>query len=445
MIRIVLNKILSLVMIAALLTMSSLSPAMAQGGAGEPSMEKLEAALKPVIEESVKSCLEQVLPEVEDIVVAEIEAMAPKIISIAQVHKEQVDLIKDSARAHISKMLSGLPPEELISNIPPQLLGQLSTNAQNEAREIIISQFASVAPSVREQGSSAVEKQIPEIMEMVTASIQKTAPRINSIIEDSIKNNIQPEIQEKLIAQSQATFGNMQSEEIASRMFQRMRPDIESRFRPYVEERMKKKVNEAVLARIEKPIEEMVLSWSSAVVDSLLEETLSMLPEHVKRVIPESYIRSVVNEENKKIETLIANIIKEETSRISDKIYVLIDRELKKQIKVYNGDIRIIFDVAPQIKNERLLVPFRSIAESLGANVGWNGEKQQVIFSKGDKDIVLTLDSNTVIVNGKSVKIDVPPTVIEGRTMVPVRFLGEYLDMNVKWQPDWQMVTLEKK
>ncbi|KKM09898.1 hypothetical protein SY88_17150 [Clostridiales bacterium PH28_bin88] len=106
------------------------------------------------------------------------------------------------------------------------------------------------------------------------------------------------------------------------------------------------------------------------------------------------------------------------------------------------GDKRINFDVNPQNRNGRLLVPFRAIAETLGAQVGWNNALRQVAMKKDDQEVVLTLDSDTVLVNGNAATIDVPATVVEGRTLVPLRFISETFGVKIDWQPDWKMVTL---
>ena len=51
-----------------------------------------------------------------------------------------------------------------------------------------------------------------------------------------------------------------------------------------------------------------------------------------------------------------------------------------------------------------------------------------------------------VIVNGNSVVFhDTPPTIINGRTLVPVRFLSENLGANVEWNQENKIVTITKK
>ncbi|MBQ2940920.1 MAG: copper amine oxidase N-terminal domain-containing protein [Clostridia bacterium] len=45
-----------------------------------------------------------------------------------------------------------------------------------------------------------------------------------------------------------------------------------------------------------------------------------------------------------------------------------------------------------------------------------------------------------MIVDGKALKSDVPPTIVEGRTMVPMRGIFEELGASVTWIADSQMI-----
>jgi len=90
-------------------------------------------------------------------------------------------------------------------------------------------------------------------------------------------------------------------------------------------------------------------------------------------------------------------------------------------------------ETAPYTKNGRTMVPVRIISERFGAEVGWDGEKQEVSIKKEDKEIVLTIGSEVAYVNGKALVLDAAPEEIGGRTMVPIRFISENLGMKVKY------------
>lgn len=111
------------------------------------------------------------------------------------------------------------------------------------------------------------------------------------------------------------------------------------------------------------------------------------------------------------------------------------------QIPVYVNNERLWFDVPPVLDNGRTLVPLRKIFETFGAEVEYS---EGVITAKKDEiDIVLTVGENQAVINGADITLDVPAKVVEGRTMVPLRFIGEALGAQVKWQPTAKSVYIE--
>lgn len=90
-------------------------------------------------------------------------------------------------------------------------------------------------------------------------------------------------------------------------------------------------------------------------------------------------------------------------------------------------------EVPPVIKSGRTLVPVRVIAEGLGAKVDWNEAARTAIITKGSQQLSLTLDSRTALVNGKQVKLDTPPFISKQRMLLPLRFVAESLGVTVGW------------
>jgi hypothetical protein len=59
--------------------------------------------------------------------------------------------------------------------------------------------------------------------------------------------------------------------------------------------------------------------------------------------------------------------------------------------------------------------------------------------------VVYGQEAIKLIVNGKEVKSDVPAQIIDGRTMVPVRFVAEELGSDVEWEADNNSVVITQK
>jgi C1A family cysteine protease len=111
-----------------------------------------------------------------------------------------------------------------------------------------------------------------------------------------------------------------------------------------------------------------------------------------------------------------------------------------------NGETRYL-DSPPVIKNSRTLVPIRPIVEALGGTVGWDGTERKVTISLGSTVIELWIGKNTARVNGMNKPIDssnpkVVPEIINGMTMLPLRFVTENLGCQLQWDPNTQTITI---
>jgi hypothetical protein len=124
------------------------------------------------------------------------------------------------------------------------------------------------------------------------------------------------------------------------------------------------------------------------------------------------------------------------------KLSKLYEKTGKTGVKLYvNGD-EPATEVAPFIRDGSTLVPFRAISEALKATVIWNGDDRSVNVTSGTTTIKLLIDSKTAYVNGNPVTLDVPATIKDGSTVVPVRFVSEALKAAVKWEPDTTSVVI---
>lgn len=115
-------------------------------------------------------------------------------------------------------------------------------------------------------------------------------------------------------------------------------------------------------------------------------------------------------------------------------------------IQLYMFGEKIACDVPPVIEDGRTLVPVRAISEGgMGADVKWNGKLKLVTVLKDEMEILLTIGEKEVLVNGETKKLDVPAKLINDRTMVPVRFIGETFDYDVEWDNENRRVVIEEK
>lgn len=59
-------------------------------------------------------------------------------------------------------------------------------------------------------------------------------------------------------------------------------------------------------------------------------------------------------------------------------------------------------------------------------------------------EVVLKIGSKVAAINGVAVSMDVAPTIVNGTTMVPVRFISESLGLSVGWRPFTKEVVITK-
>lgn len=90
-------------------------------------------------------------------------------------------------------------------------------------------------------------------------------------------------------------------------------------------------------------------------------------------------------------------------------------------------------DVPPMIINDRTLVPVRFIAEAFGADVSWDGDSKKVTVKNGENTIELYIDKAEITVNGETSALDAAAQISGGRTMLPLRAVSEALGKEVFW------------
>jgi hypothetical protein len=116
---------------------------------------------------------------------------------------------------------------------------------------------------------------------------------------------------------------------------------------------------------------------------------------------------------------------------------------VNSDIYTINGKT-MFWDATPYVKNGRTLVPIRALAEALGFQVTYDFSdpaSKAVYIYKATQDIekekdspyiMLVIGQPTAMVNGQLVALDVAPEILNGRTMLPLRFVAQSLGYNVE-------------
>ena len=115
-----------------------------------------------------------------------------------------------------------------------------------------------------------------------------------------------------------------------------------------------------------------------------------------------------------------------------------------KEVKIeIDGKAMVPKDMPAVIIDGRTMLPMRQIAQELGCEVNWNEAAKQIYVMRGSDIIVFTVDSKTGYENGKKFTMDVPATIVNDRTMLPVRALADALHLNIKWDDPNRIVSIQ--
>ncbi|WP_025691597.1 family 10 glycosylhydrolase [Paenibacillus zanthoxyli] len=105
--------------------------------------------------------------------------------------------------------------------------------------------------------------------------------------------------------------------------------------------------------------------------------------------------------------------------------------------------IPLASDVPPYITSKNVtMVPLGVISQGLGAQTGWSQSSKTVTIVKGSNELKLTNGKKTAMVNGASVSLDNSVVIRQGRIMVPIRFVAENLGLQVVWNKAAKQISL---
>ena len=95
--------------------------------------------------------------------------------------------------------------------------------------------------------------------------------------------------------------------------------------------------------------------------------------------------------------------------------------------------IGTILNTVGSKENSRTLVPLRAVFEVLNCEIDWDESNRSAIVQQKNIKIVIPVNSKTAYVNGVAITLDTPAKIVNGRIMVPLRFISESINKTVIW------------
>jgi len=100
-------------------------------------------------------------------------------------------------------------------------------------------------------------------------------------------------------------------------------------------------------------------------------------------------------------------------------------------------------DVDALIINDRTYLPLRAVVEAFNfTDVQWNADAYKAVVKSGESELQFLINTPKVIVNDETLEMDSCSLIIEGRTMVPIRYISEWLGFTVEWDSTYYTVSL---
>lgn len=110
-------------------------------------------------------------------------------------------------------------------------------------------------------------------------------------------------------------------------------------------------------------------------------------------------------------------------------------------VKIDGIDVEFT-DACPTIIDGRTMVPVRSVCNALGAEVDYDSTTGIITGKKENTTLVMGLGSKNICVNDTTDTMDVVPAVINGRALVPARYIAEGFGYDVGWDNDSRTVVI---
>lgn len=466
----------------------------------------VDAALQSQLQASIQSSMDRILQKIETNMSSAMDPLIPQMASMVsqstakmspQINQLATDVIQPSIKVHVEEQAK-VVGSEINSIISSALAGW---DGQSDPTPIIKSAIASAIPRIKQAAMARADEEqkkdyetikpkveaiiqteldatIPEMQKLVSAKLQESVPPTQQIVEADINS---------MIVDLESTLPDDQKQLLES-----MRPQFEAAARAQIQEALFDAVSVKIDAKVvggmeastKQSIQAIVGPMNQACTDYATAYAKSILPSQVDQMGLRPQIESMIDEIASEHVTVFEERINAGNEELYQKKAAAINEVMHNFVKTQvmailsgtsapasdtttpttttttpasnssapansalvtvNGQ-QLNFKVAPVVVQGRTLVPLRAIFESLGVTVSWDDASRTVTATKNGVVITLPVGKTEATKNGQPVTLDVPATIVDGSTMVPVRFVSESLGASVDWNATTRTVTINSK
>ncbi|PKM77573.1 MAG: hypothetical protein CVU90_06915 [Firmicutes bacterium HGW-Firmicutes-15] len=443
------------------------------------------------VETDMTAAMEPLIPQMTSMVSSKTSQMGPKInqVGIAtiepslKVHvEEQAQIIAEEVNRIIMSAMAGAGPRSdptsLIRSSLSSAIPRLKQEALVRAEQEQLKDMQAVNPQIEAIVQENMNVLIPEIQNIVLPKLKEQVPATQKAVDAEI---------DAMIAELQASLPDDQK-----KLMVEMRPQFEAKTRPHISEelfdavaaKLDQKVISSVEASTKESIKAIVTPMNKYCTDFAASYAKSLLPPQVDEMGIRAEIEKLIDEsasENVNVfeERITANnevMFKKQADIINQQMHTFVKDQtmallnggsaattvlpvtpvpvapvtpvvpnLANSANVTLNGRQLSFDVPPVVVEGRTLVPLAVIFNALGATVNWDANTHVVTAQKGSVEIALQAGQKQVSKNGQPIILDVPAMIVDGRTMVPISFVSQSFGATVNWDGNTRTVSIEAK
>ena len=120
--------------------------------------------------------------------------------------------------------------------------------------------------------------------------------------------------------------------------------------------------------------------------------------------------------------------------------------EPQETLELANGDpgaeILEILETPPLIVEGRTLIPIEEVMENVKESLEFDSDTGEIVVHRKGADLFLYLDDQRAHINDETVILDAPPQIVDDTIMIPLRFVYEWLDLNVDYDENEGIITI---
>lgn len=113
-------------------------------------------------------------------------------------------------------------------------------------------------------------------------------------------------------------------------------------------------------------------------------------------------------------------------------------------IKVLVNGEEMVFDRTPVLDGDTVLIPYRFVAEKLGATVIWHGELQTILTNYEGLITTIQINNDKMFIDDKTLTLEKAPVLAIDRTLVPAAVIENSTGAKVDWNAETSTVTIQK-